>query len=111
MSTVEFDLLCAFEVHSVQDIRAILDAGFDMRQSIKGKSIVNSLIEMYSRSDQFPDCLRLLLERTQLPWWAAHEYRTRRGVTTCHRSAINGEPPGWRPEGASRRSSAVPHRQ
>ena len=63
MSTVEFDLLCAFEVHSVQDIRAILDAGFDMRQSIKGKSIVNSLIEMYSRSDQFPDCLRLLLER------------------------------------------------
>jgi len=63
MSTVEFDLLCAFEVHSVNDIRAILDAGFDVRQPIKGKSIVNSLIEMYSRSDQFPDCLRLLLDR------------------------------------------------
>src|SRR4029453_4047052 len=63
MSTVEFDLLCAFEGHSVQDIRAILDAGFDVRQPIKGKSIVNSLIEMYARSDQFPDCLRLLLDR------------------------------------------------
>jgi len=63
MSTVEFDLLCAFEVHSVNDIRAILDAGFDVRQPIKGKSIVNNLIEMYSRSDQFPDCLRLLLDR------------------------------------------------
>lgn len=63
MSTVEFDLLCAFEGHSVQDIRAILDAGFDVRQPIKGKSIANSLIEMYARSDQFPDCLRLLLDR------------------------------------------------
>jgi ankyrin repeat protein len=66
MSTVEFDLLCAFEVHSVDDIRAILDAGFDVRQPIKGKSIVNNLIEMYSRSDQFPDCLRLLLDRGAL---------------------------------------------
>ncbi|HEU4936814.1 MAG TPA: hypothetical protein VFT39_10200 [Vicinamibacterales bacterium] len=63
MSTIEFDLLCAFEVHSVQDIRAILDAGFDVRQPIKGKSIANSLIEMYARSDQFPECLRLLLDR------------------------------------------------
>jgi len=63
MSTVEFDLLCAFEVHSLQDIRAILDAGFDVHQPIKGKSIANSLIEMYSRSDQFPECLRLLLDR------------------------------------------------
>lgn len=34
MSTVEFDLLCAFEVHSVNDIRAILDAGFDVRHPI-----------------------------------------------------------------------------
>src|SRR5882672_8537923 len=63
MSTVEFDLLCAFECHAVRDIRAILDAGFDVRQPIKGKSIVNALIEMYSRSDQFPGCLRLLLDR------------------------------------------------
>ncbi len=63
MSTVEFDLLCAFEVHSVGDIRAILDGGFDVRQPIKGKSIANNLIEMYSRSDQFADCLQLLLDR------------------------------------------------
>ena len=64
MSTVEFDLLCAFEVHSVQEIRAILDAGFDVHQPIKGKSIVTSLHPTtYSRSDQFPACLRLLLDR------------------------------------------------
>jgi ankyrin repeat protein len=63
VATVEFDLLCAFETHSVEEIRAILDDGFDIRSSIKGKPAINSLTEMYSRSDKFPDCLRLLLER------------------------------------------------
>ena len=63
MGTVEFELLGAFEVHSLDEIRAILDAGFDARSPVKGKSTVNSLLEMYSRSDQFADCLRLLLER------------------------------------------------
>jgi ankyrin repeat protein len=63
MATVEFDLLGAFEVHSVEDIRRILDAGFDVRTLITGKPVVAHLIEMYTRSDHFPDCLRLLLER------------------------------------------------
>jgi hypothetical protein len=63
MATIEFDLLCAFETHSVGEIRAILDAGFDISKPIKGRSVVNSLTEMYSRSDDFPHCLRLLLER------------------------------------------------
>lgn len=63
MATTAFKLLVAFETHSVKDIRKILDAGFDTQAPIKGKSVVNSLTEMYSRSDSFPDCLRLLLER------------------------------------------------
>ena len=63
MARVEFDLLCAFEGHSVKEIRGILDAGFDLRAPIKGKSVVNSLLEMYSRSDDFPACLRLLVDR------------------------------------------------
>jgi hypothetical protein len=63
MATVEFDLLCAFESHSVAEIRAILDAGLDITAPIKGKSVVNSLIEMYTRSDAFPGCLRLLMKR------------------------------------------------
>src|SRR5262245_17555839 len=63
MPTVEFDLLGAFESHSVDDIRRILDAGFDVGTPIKGKSIVTHLTEMYFRSDRFPDCLRLLLDR------------------------------------------------
>jgi ankyrin repeat protein len=60
---MSYELLGAFETHSVAEIRAILDAGFDVRSPIKGKSIVNSLTEMYARSDKFPDCLRLLLDR------------------------------------------------
>lgn len=63
MATVEFDLLCAFECHAVEDIRAILDAGFDVRTPIKGQSPVTCLTEMYTRSDKFTDCLRLMLER------------------------------------------------
>ena len=63
MATVEFNLLGAFETHSVAEIRAILDDGFDISSLIKGKSVVTNLTEMYSRSDAFPDCLRLLLER------------------------------------------------
>ena len=63
MATVEFELFGAFESHSVGGIRDILDAGYDIRLPIKGKSAVDSLTEMYTRSDRFADCLRLLLER------------------------------------------------
>jgi hypothetical protein len=63
MSTIEFDLLGAIEGHSVDEIRQILDDGFDVRTLIRGKSVVAHLTEMYSRSDRFPACLRLLLER------------------------------------------------
>ncbi len=66
MASPEFELLGAFEVHSVEEIRAILDSGFDVRAPVKGKSAINSLIEMYTRSVRFPDCLRLLLERGAL---------------------------------------------
>jgi ankyrin repeat protein len=67
MASVEFDLLGAFETHSVESIRAILDAGLDVRTPIKGKSVIQHLTEMYSRSDRFPECLRLLLERGAVP--------------------------------------------
>lgn len=61
--TVESDLLSAFETHSVEGIRAILDGGVDARAMVRGRAAVNALLEMYSRSDRFPDCLRLMLER------------------------------------------------
>jgi ankyrin repeat protein len=63
LSTVEFDLLVAFETHSVSKIKKILDAGLDAESVIKGRSLVNNLTVMYARSDDFPACLRLLLDR------------------------------------------------
>jgi ankyrin repeat protein len=57
------DIVVACELHSVDRIRAALDAGLDPRAPVRGKSPVNWLTEMYSRSDDFPKCLRLLLDR------------------------------------------------
>jgi hypothetical protein len=55
------ELLIAFELHSPERIRAVLDSGLDVRAPIRGRSPVNWLTEMYARSDRFPACLRLLL--------------------------------------------------
>lgn len=63
MNTAFDALLAAFESHSVERIRVILDAGFDPTEPVNGKMPVTYLTEMYFRSDRFPDCLRLLLER------------------------------------------------
>lgn len=63
VATAEFDLLGAFEVHDVEEIRRVLDNGFDLHAPLKGKPVITSLTEMYARSDRFPACLRLLLDR------------------------------------------------
>ena len=55
-------LLTAFELHSPGQIRAIVDAGFDLHASIRGKPPLNWLMEMYTRSYRFPECLSVLLE-------------------------------------------------
>ena len=62
MGTAHADLLIAFELHSAERIRAILDKGFDVRLPVGGKTPITSLVEMYTRSDRFPACLQLLLE-------------------------------------------------
>jgi len=59
----EPDLVVAFELHDAEQIRAALDAGVDVRAPIRGKSPVNWLTEMYSRGDNFPKCLQILLDR------------------------------------------------
>ena len=63
MNSAEGELLTAFEMHSVVRIEALLDDGLDPRLPIHGKLPIDSLTEMYTRSDRFPDCLRLLLGR------------------------------------------------
>jgi len=57
------ELLLGFERHSVERIRAALDSGVDLRAPIRGKSPMEHLLEMYTRSDRFPACLELLLEK------------------------------------------------
>ena len=56
------ELLTAFEIHSVERVRAVLEAGFDLSTLIEGRAPVTLLTEMYFRSDSFSECLRLLLE-------------------------------------------------
>ena len=65
MNSVETELLTAFELHSPDRIKAVLEKGFDVGATINGQRPINALIEMYLRSDRFPSCLQLLLE------WAA----------------------------------------
>ncbi len=56
-------LLVAFEIHAPKRIRDVLDAGYDVTQPVHGKMPITHLTEMYFRSDRFPECLRLLLDR------------------------------------------------
>jgi ankyrin repeat protein len=59
----ETDIVGAIELHSVEQIQDALDSGIDARAPIRGKSPIQWLTEMYSRGDDFPKCLRLLLDR------------------------------------------------
>lgn len=56
-------LCIAFETHDADAIRRMLDEGTDPLAPIDGKAPLDWLTEMYFRSDRFPACLRLLLER------------------------------------------------
>jgi hypothetical protein len=60
--SLEGDLLAAFEVHSPEEIRAVLQAGQSPTQPIKGKTPMECLIEMYLRSSGFRDCVQVMLE-------------------------------------------------
>lgn len=63
MTPIEQELLIAFELHSAEKIQTILDSGFDPCALINGKAAVTHLTEMYLRSDSFPECMRLMLDR------------------------------------------------
>lgn len=56
------DLVLAFEGHDVAEIRSILDAGVSVHELIRGKSPIDWLTEMYSRSDRFPECVQVMLD-------------------------------------------------
>jgi ankyrin repeat protein len=60
--SLESDSLEAFELHSPDMIRAALAAGASPVALVKGKRPIDILIEMYTRSPHFVECLRVMLE-------------------------------------------------
>ena len=60
--SLESEYLGAFEAHSAQEIRAALKAGASAVEPIKGKMPIDILIEMYTRSGRFAECLRVMLD-------------------------------------------------
>jgi len=63
MTVASEELLVALELHSVERLRDLLDAGMSVRVPVRDKLPIDWLTEMYTRSDRFPECLHLLLER------------------------------------------------
>lgn len=58
----EHDLLSGFETHAAEEVRAALANGVDPNATIDGKPAVWRLIEMYTRSSRFSECLRVMLD-------------------------------------------------
>jgi hypothetical protein len=52
----------AVERHAVDELRALLAAGLDVRRPVQGKPATTWLTEMYTRSDRAPAFLQLLLQ-------------------------------------------------
>ncbi|MEI9811708.1 MAG: ankyrin repeat domain-containing protein [Acidobacteriota bacterium] len=60
--SLESEFVVAFELHSVRDMQRCLGAGISPTAPIEGKRPVDILIEMYTRSPKFADCLQVLLD-------------------------------------------------
>ena len=60
--SIESDLVEAFELHSPEGILKTLAAGASPVDPIEGKRPIDILIEMYTRSSKFADCLRVMLD-------------------------------------------------
>ena len=56
------ELIGLFETHSFDEIRAAIETGVDVNRHVDGKLPISWLIEMYTRSSRFSDCLDLLLK-------------------------------------------------
>jgi len=50
------------ETHAVREIRALLDEGLDPGAPIRGRTPIEWMIEMYTRSPRFSECVRALID-------------------------------------------------
>lgn len=55
-------LFGGFETHSPNEIRAAIDEGADPIGPVRGKTPIDRLVEMYTRSVRFAECLRVMLD-------------------------------------------------
>src|SRR5258708_1212593 len=62
MPTPQQILSHGFETHSTERIQEALAAGIDVNGLIDGKTPLTLLLEMYSRSPKFSDCVRCLVQ-------------------------------------------------
>lgn len=63
MLTINDQFLEAIETHDVSELATLIDRGVNVQLPIYGVLPVDHLLEMYTRSDQFADCVRLFLSR------------------------------------------------
>ncbi len=56
------EIFGAFEVHDPAGIRATLAAGTDPRAVVRGRSLTMALVEMYTRSPRFAECMAAMLD-------------------------------------------------
>ncbi|MCC7399782.1 MAG: hypothetical protein IT455_22140 [Planctomycetes bacterium] len=67
MNALETEFLVACELHDPVRLREVLDAGLDVRLPIQRRSAVDWLLSMYTRTDQLPQCVRLLIDDGAMP--------------------------------------------
>ena len=55
-------ILIDFEIHSVDGIKECFENGVDPNDSLNGKPLIYSLIEMYTRGPLFKKCIKVFVE-------------------------------------------------
>lgn len=100
------DFLYACEVHDAEGIVAALASGLDPNTAFGGKVPATWLLEMYTRSDAFPACLRALLDGgavLDVPWIAPVLLNDGFGI----QQAVQADP-GWLTRTVSLASAFTP---
>ena len=62
MTDPGLELVYAFETHTVEEVRQIIESGLNVSGPVRGRPATTWLTEMYTRSDRFADCLQVLLD-------------------------------------------------
>jgi hypothetical protein len=55
-------IIIDFELHSVEGIRECFENGVNPNDIVKGKPLINELINMYSRGPLFKECIRVFID-------------------------------------------------